>query len=115
MSKICVYCQKETVYVPLQIKKHKFEVHYCYDCAAEYVSWGQIKSKHLYTTINNRMYRWSVELDGALGRLWYIEEPGEPGRSPNKGLKMVKNFGSNYPTITPQNVNDKLRFILLFL
>jgi hypothetical protein len=118
----CKFCQKETVYVPLVIKGgngdksyHKFDVHYCYDCEAEYVHWGQINSVHLYTTVNNRMYRWSVELDGTMARLWYVGEPGEPGVRPNKKLKLVKNFKSIYPKITPQNVNEKLRFILLFL
>lgn len=120
MSKTCVYCQKETVYVPLQFRsssghKHTMEVHYCYDCAAEYVHWGQVNSKHLYTVINNRTYRWSIEIDGSLGRLWAIDEPGVPGKSPNRGLTVVKSFGDKYPTITPQNVNEKLRFILLFL
>jgi|SRR5579864_1466590 len=116
----CKFCQKEAVYVPLQFaspsgKKHVMQVHYCYDCAAEYVNWGQVKSTHLYTFINNRTYRWSVELDGSLGRLWHIGEPGVPGKSPNRELTVVKNFGERYPTITPQNVNEKLRFILLFL
>ena len=109
-------------YVPLVIKGgngdshyHTFDVHYCYDCRSEYVHWGQVDSLHLYTIVNNRMYRWSVESSGRLARLWLVGEPGEPGVRPNRKLELVKNFKNIYPKITPQNINEKLRFILLFL
>lgn len=118
----CTYCQKETVYVPLVVKDkagqatHRvFEVHYCYDCEAEYVHFGAIENVHLYTRVNNRTYRWSIEIDGAMGRLWYVGEPGEPGVRANRKLQLVKNFYANYPEINPQNIQEKLKFILLFL
>lgn len=118
----CKFCQKETVYVPLVIKGgngdsnyHTFDVHYCYDCHAEYVHWGILDSIHLYATINNRLYRWSVELDGTLGRLWVIGEPGEVGVRPNRKVDLVKNFGRVYPDVTPQNIVEKIRFMLTFL
>jgi hypothetical protein len=122
MTQNCTFCQKETVYVPLIVKNKDgkatnrvFQVYYCYDCQAEYAYFGSIKNVHLYTTINNRMYRWSLELNGSMGRLWYVGEPGEPGVRPNRKLELVKNFQSMFPTITPQNIQDKLKFILLFL
>jgi hypothetical protein len=122
MTQTCTFCHKDAVYVPLVVKAkngrstHRvFEVYYCYDCKAEYVHFGNIKNHHLYTTINNRMYRWSVEIDGAMGRLWYVGEPGEPGVTPNRKMELVKNFHAIYPAITPGNIQEKLKFILLFL
>lgn len=115
----CKFCQKETVYVPLVIKGgngdnkyHTFEVHYCYDCKAEYVKWSGSDTIHLYATINTRMYRWSI--NGGDAYLWYVGEPGEPGVRPNRKLKLVKSF-REFPPITPQNIERKLRFMLLFL
>lgn len=121
MTLQCKFCQKDAVYVPLVIKGgrgdskyHTFDVRYCYECAAEYVDWGGITSIHLYTTINSRMYRWSIEDGGTLARLWYIGEPGEPGVRANRKLKLVKSFKET-PQITPENIERKLRFMLLFL
>lgn len=125
MTPPCKFCAKETVYVPLIIKGgngdksfHKFDVHYCYNCAAEYVKFGDANSIHIYTTINNKMYRWSVndiESHPQLGTIWYIGEPGEPGVRTNRKLKLLKSFHGNFPQITPENIERKLRFMLLFL
>jgi len=54
------------------------------------------------------------DIDGYAGSLWYIGEPGEPGVRPNRKLKMLKTF-SNPPEVTPENVERKIRFMLLFL
>ncbi len=117
----CKFCQKDTVYVPLIIKGgngdknfHKFDVYYCYDCAAEYVNWSDGISTHLYTTVNNRMYRWSQGNKSTTAQLWYVGKPGEPGKSPNKEMLLVKSF-KDFPLVTPQNVERKIRFMLLFL
>lgn len=129
MKHTCRFCQKETVYVPLTIKykarsagittslpKPKvIPVYYCYDCRAEYAFFGGLLNVHLYTTIKDRMYRWSVEWDGSMGRLWYVGMPGTPGKAENKDLRLVKDFKQTYPKITPQNIQEKLRFILTFL
>lgn len=119
MTPPCKFCQKDTVYVPLQVSpKHKFEVHYCYGCQAEFVDhkidYGKVI--HLYTTINTRMYRWSLmeDEDGYNGHLWYIGEPGEPGIRPNRKVKIIKTF-SCPPEITPENIERKIRIMLLFL
>jgi hypothetical protein len=114
MTKLCNFCQKETVYVPLSINpKYKFEVHYCYDCAAEFVD--KPAAVHLYKEINNRMYRWSVEEVGNMARIWYVGEPGVPGRRPNRKMRLVKSFKENFPQVNPKNIERKLRFMLLFL
>lgn len=61
------------------------------------------------------MYRWSVEDDGKLGRLWHVGQPGVPGIEPNRKMFLIKSFKESLPTITPQNIEEKLRFILVFL
>ena len=119
MSKVCTFCQKDTVYVPLVVTPQtssnfrRFEVYYCYDCNAEYVeSTGGV---HLYATINNKMYRWSMEEEGTIGRLWSVGEPGIPGAQPNRKMFLIKSFKKDLPVITPQNILEKLKFILVFL
>ncbi len=120
MTLLCKFCSKDTVYVPLQVSRRKFEVHYCYDCSAEYVNYGdgEAKAVHLYITMSNKMYRWSVDEDEdhtQFGRIWYVGEPGVPGERPNRKMKMLKSFNQYFPSITPENIERKLRFILLFL
>lgn len=113
--KDCQFCQKETTYLPLTHAGRHFDVHYCFGCRTQYVKWAHINNVHLYTLINDRMYRWSIEMDGRLGRLWYIAEPGTPGKIADKGVELIKNFGAAYPTINPSNIQEKLKFILTFL
>lgn len=115
MNPKCRFCQKETVYVPLTISARRtFKVYHCYDCSYEYVDELSWSNHHLYTSINNRMYRWSVDESGTAAHLWYVGEPGEPGVRANRKLFLVKSF-KDFPSITPQNIERKLRFILLFL
>ena len=119
--KQCSFCQKDTVYVPLLVGPkntasnftRKFEVYYCYDCSAEFVN--TTGGVHLYVNINDKMYRWSVEDEGKLGRLWYVGQPGTPGIEPNRKMFLLKTFKEDLPVITPQNIEEKLRFILVFM
>jgi hypothetical protein len=117
------------VHVPLPIKlksrsvgattslgAHQLTVHYCYDCKYEYVVFGFYDNinQHLYVEINNRTYRWSLEY--GMAQLWYVGEPGIPGERPNRKMKRLQSFKDGYyPSITPQNIEQKLRFMLLFL
>ena len=115
MTRLCKFCQKESVYVPLTISSKKtFKVYYCYDCSYEYVDKMSWSNHHLYASINNRMYRWSVDESGTAANLWYVGEPGDPGKFPNRKMFLIKTF-KDFPQITPQNIERKLRFILLFL
>lgn len=115
------------VYVPLQVKyksrslgatslnpHHKIIVHYCYDCKYERAQFGDSVNYHLYTEINNKTYRWSLEY--GMAQLWYVGEPGIPGQEPNRQMKRLQSFKDGcYPEITPQSIERKLRFMLLFL
>lgn len=113
MTRPCDFCQKDTAYVPLTITStRKFEVHYCYDCGAEFVE--NTGGVHLYTEIRGKMYRWSMEEEGTVGRLWSVGEPGVPGIHPNRKMFLIKSF-KNPPAITPQNINNKVKLILVFL
>lgn len=113
-TKACRFCNNDMVAVPLVIGTRTLEVYFCYTCQSEYVDWGGIVSIHLYTQINNKTYRWSIEENGNVGRLWHVAEPGIPGERPNRKLKLVKYF-KHFPNITPSNVERKLKFMLLFL
>ncbi len=116
----CKFCQKETAYVPLTLSHSgisaiKINAYFCHDCQYEYAPIGGMKYHHLYKMVNNRMYRWSIEDTTKVARLWYVGQPGIPGQVPNKDLKILKTFEDHYPEITPENVERKLKFILLFL
>jgi hypothetical protein len=117
---ICQFCQQLAAYTPLEeMEIHSVRVYWCEPCHAEYLHFSEspvVNSCSLYTTINNRMYRWSVTvLDHA--SLWYIEEPGIPGVKANKGTVRLFSLGRGEakPTVTPQNIHDKLATYLLFL
>ena len=128
--KICDFCNKETKYVPLTVgyksrslgfttggpKPRTIKVHFCSGCQAEYVFWGDNPSVNLYTTVNGNLYRWSKDtLLGNAGRLWHVKDPGIPGIKQNSNLHMLKSFDVDIPDITPHNVNEKVRFMLLWL
>lgn len=124
-SKECNFCHKETVYAPIAIvgthnandRSRSLRVHYCTNCAAEYVYWshdGELGSVHLYTIVNGKMYRWSTSTGEKKGRLWYVEKPGIPGVKPNEGLVLLKTL-EEHPDLTPENVGEKIRFMLPFL
>jgi hypothetical protein len=70
---------------------------------------------NLYTTIHDKMYRWSYHFVTKTGTLWYIETPGIPGVTPNRDMQMLKVIHEDAPKVTPQNLNDKLKLILLFM
>ncbi len=116
---LCVFCQKQTAYVPLTVMHglsgHKYSVYYCYDCSYEYAPIGGMRHHHLYKMINNRMYRWSWEDKTEKARLWYVGKPGEPGVRPNEDMKLIKTFEKYFPQVTPENIEKKLKFMLLFL
>lgn len=67
--------------------------------------------------LGDKMYRWSTEEKDNImsGSIWFIGEPGKPGMYPNRKVDLLKNFKSGLPTITPENIERKLRFMLLFL
>jgi len=119
MNTICHFCNKETANVTQESWKI-LKVYFCFNCLTEYVHFGENIDPayiHLYTTINNKMYRWSTNCydKHQNGTIAYVKEPGIPGVKLNEGVKGIKTFKSNLPTITPDNVNAKLKFILLFL
>jgi hypothetical protein len=116
--KICNFCQKEAKYKSsARFEKHNLVIYFCDACDAEYIFWatGELAATHLYTTINDKCYRWSVSKNSK-AKLWYIREPGESGVRLDQNLKRLKSFASgSYSEITPANIKDKIKFMLLFL
>lgn len=122
-DKICHYCQQVVPHRPLeQMESRNIKVYFCATCQAEYTyfpPWneGDLAGQHLYVTINNQLYRWS--LGGPLKEtayLWHIREPGIPGVKPNRKTKLLKHFDKGEQLdINPQNIEAKIKFMLLFL
>jgi hypothetical protein len=116
----CKFCRKEMVYVPLTVShpgfgSTTFHAHFCFDCNYEYAPIGGMRNHHLYRKIGDRMYRWSYDEATGATRIWYIGTPGVPGESPNKDLELLKSFNEPIPPVTPENVEDKLKLVLVFL
>lgn len=127
--KICRFCSGPVPYTPLaEMEELDVKVYFCSTCIAEYCyfwddvhgSWqrnGQPSSVSLYTTINTKVYRWTISSTGD-ANLWYIKNPGIPGTRKNIDLECLKSFmtkDGSVPEITPQNINDKIRTWLVFL
>jgi hypothetical protein len=118
---VCSFCQQPPVYAPLEdMDQYGWKVYYCAECQAEYVYWDAEKlnvyqdaAVHLYTFINEKLYRWSMYPDGSV-RIWHFQEPGLPGVRPNRKGKVLLHVEKNPPTVTPQNIEAKIRTILLF-
>jgi hypothetical protein len=124
----CQFCPRLADYSPIheldsnaQVFQERLLIYFCSDCRAEYLVYkksNKLYSTSLYTKINDRVYRWSVLSEGS-AQLWLVKEPGTPGISINKGLSMVKSFfppeGEDVPTLTPENINEKIRTWLVFL
>lgn len=112
---ICTYCNKDAIYSPLKdMEVHDVKVYFCHICKAEYLFWqdGFLASQSLYVTINNKMYRWTE--GGGNYQLWYVKTPGEPGVRINRDMENIKSFHfNNHPTITPENIEQKVRIMLL--
>lgn len=115
--KPCRFCINGASYAPLnEMEKHDIKVYFCHDCKAEYLYFpdGLAASVSLYTEINQRMYRWTVSSQH-VAQLTYIKDPGIPGTRKNENLEFIKSFKKDYPHITPQNINEKIRVWLVFL
>ncbi len=120
----CRFCQKEARYVPISRRTRTLFIYFCDDCQAEYVFFepgenAPLFSYNLYTVINDQTYRWSVYPGGSgddkpLGTLSSIGEPGIPGERYNRRVRRVTSF-EDFPEMTPQNVEQKIRIILTFL
>lgn len=117
MNIICQHCQQDMPYTPLEeMEIHGIKVYFCKTCQFESIFWldGARASTHLYTFINDKMYRWSTYPDKSV-RLWHFKTPGTPGISPNKSGQMLIHFKNINSHVNPQTVGEKVRNILLFL
>jgi hypothetical protein len=118
--KPCSHCGGFAGYAPIpEMDYHEADVYFCHRCQAEYIYFrgtGNLASVSLYTTINGKMYRWST--NRTIGQLWRIKIPGIPGEKKNEGVEMIRSFnpdvGEAIPNITPENIEEKIRTILVF-
>jgi len=115
-TKSCQFCNGFAQHSPLQeLSRYKVAIYFCHLCQAEYLYSGndELLSVSLYTTINNRMYRWSLSSDFA--RLWWVKKPGITGVKKNEGLVCLLTLEENIPSLLPSNINEKVKNWLLFL
>jgi len=104
-------------YLPFEeMEIHNVIVYFCKPCKAEYIFFndGMLAAVSLYTTIKNKMYRWSVISENN-AQLWYVKFPGIPGFKANDGMSTVLSFNNKIPLLNPLNINQKVTTWLLFL
>lgn len=114
----CKFCSKPADHAPIaELEQHGITVFFCNDCMSEFTFWksGSPMSESVYTTIGDRMYRWTFTPATGKGALWYIKTPGIPGTRTNENLKFIKGFSQDVPNITPSNFAEKLRTYLVFI
>jgi hypothetical protein len=113
----CQFCQQDATFAPLdEMKDYGVDVYFCHTCQAEYLVFQKtnfINSVSLYTTINKKMYR-VTNIQNTLVQLWYIKNPGIPGTRKNTDLSLIASFKEDLPKVTPLNIKDKVRTLLVF-
>ena len=119
----CKFCTSHATYSPIErMETFGIKVYFCHPCQAEYLYFSRNNivsekpaSYSLYTTINNKMYRWTTISGGGVN-VWYVKKPGVPGVSINGGMELVAHIKEIEPfSINPQNIQTKLRTFLPFL
>jgi hypothetical protein len=118
-SVICKFCNMPTKHVPQEsICSGSFDYYFCYPCKTEYtviLENNKLKqySFSIYTTINNCHFKYYENA------IWIavlsIETLGIPGKSLNKGQKVVFKCHHHASfSVNPSNVNEKLPTIINF-
>lgn len=112
---VCKFCSE--IIVPIgaeHMNQLGILVYSCEPCAAEYLYWSgsmSLSAIALYTTFNNKMYRWSQSTSG-LNVINISNEKEKLGATfPNQTLKKFK----GNIEINPQNISSKIGMMLTFL
>lgn len=115
---ICQFCQKEpnlsTIEEAVRMNVRRY---WCGNCMAEYLMWEgdeTINSMSLYTQRGEKTYRWTTTSTGR-AILYYV-----PVMFTNQHFSRCEVLFSlgpedNHPKITPDNVADKIKTMLIFL
>lgn len=117
---ICRFCQQTALNIPIKVlDRIGVRHHWCETCQAEYLRFEDsdtINSCTLYTTIKDKCYCWATTGTGRAA-LWYVENPGELGKEISRDREVLFSLAprDNQPTITPENVNQKIKTMLVFL
>lgn len=109
---ICSFCQTSVPPAPIQsLAAFGIDVYFCYTCNAEYVDYKNKITVSLYTSIEDKLYRWSI-YDHA-HRLYSYKTFGIPGKSVNTGAKLLATLPPS--DIHPHNVRNKIKLFLTFI
>jgi hypothetical protein len=110
---ICKFCAKNLTYVGFISKNDKY--YSCFDCNVQYqYADGFRECTKLYTKINDRVYVASIDFSGLT--VYYFDTDQVTVSDMETRVKHhFKSFKPEVmPDITPENVNRKLKTILVF-
>lgn len=129
MAKQCKFCLGKAHYICVsEIEMNDMYTYICELCNAEYLYWivqNSLVSWGLFTEVGDKLYKWKMAPSYnkfGFGTIFYI-----PGIVPSKSgfrqylpvvreLQHIKSFTNiEQMTITPSNINEKIRTYLLFL
>lgn len=117
---ICQFCQRKVPYISIrELEKIGVENHWCDVCRAAYLIWKDSDvpdSCSLYTIIKDKCYCWTTTATGRAA-LWYVKNPGELGKELTHDRELLFSMApeDNQPKITPENVSQKIKTMLVFL
>lgn len=120
MEVTCRFCQKPAQQHTIsELEKIGVNQHWCEECQAEYLIWKDSEVFNccsLYTNIKDKRYCWTTTATGR-AVLWYIKTPGKPGEEIDRDREVLYSMEpqDNQPTITPENISQKIKTMLVFL
>jgi hypothetical protein len=116
MNKSCKYCNSKLISISCEENYlYNITILYCIECRAEYfyISNDKLSSISLYTSINDKIYRWTEIING-VRQLWHVikyERPGSRSLINNKKILTIKNSSIN---LNPKNIQEKIKSYLNF-
>jgi hypothetical protein len=119
MILLCKFCQKPVALSPVEEAiRMNVQRYWCGVCRAEYLMFPHEEvpnSISLYTCRGDKFYRWTVTKTGR-AVLYYVKQMfNEQHLSHDCEVLYSMSPEDNQPDITPENVADKIKTMLIFL
>lgn len=112
---ICTYCNHAASPIVLdELDQLNIKTYYCHNCAAEYLYLNNksLAAISLFTKINDKVFRYTKSSSGKC-QLWLVDKNNIHSRYKNL-CKLILNL-NDFTEITPNTINGKVRYWLLFI
>jgi hypothetical protein len=119
MKLSCQFCHKEPELSPVEETiRMRVERYWCGNCRAEYLMFRNEESPNstsLYIQRGDKCYRWTTTRTGRAA-LYYVKQMFDKEHL-SRDCEVLYSMSpeDNQPEITPDNVADKIKTMLIFL